>query len=132
MTTIFGSQKNQKPKLLASEIFRWVVLGKTPFTIALSKFLISKNYSVGIVVTGHGRKNNNFFFGQSFLMENQSWEDAGDETVLLKNNLNDVPIYVSWRKKNKVHGANYLSEKNNCDIVILDDAFQHRKIYRDL
>ena len=60
-------------------------------------------------------------------MENQSWEEAGDEAVLLKNNLKDVPVYVSWRKKNKAHAANYLSEKSGCDIVILDDAFQHRK-----
>ena len=128
----FWKPKKSRAKVISVGNLSLGGSGKTPFTIALSKFLISKNYSVGIVATGHGRNNNNFFFGQSFLMENQSWEEAGDETVLLKNNLNDVPIYVSWGKKNKVHGVNYLSEKNNCDIVILDDAFQHRKVYRDL
>ena len=128
----FWKAKKSKAKVISIGNLSLGGSGKTPFAIALSRFLVSKNYSVGIVTTGHGRNNNNFFFGQSFLMENQPWEEAGDEAVLLKNNLDKVPIYVSWRKKNKVHAANYLFEKNNCDIVILDDAFQHRKTYRDI
>ncbi len=128
----FWRAKKSKAKVISVGNLSLGGSGKTPFTIALSKFLVSKNYSVGIVTTGHGRNNNNFFFGKSFLMENQSWEEAGDEAVLLKNNLKDMPVYVSWRKKNKVHAVNYLSEKSGCDIVILDDAFQHRKIDRDI
>ena len=128
----FWKAKKSKAKVISVGNLSLGGSGKTPFTIALSRFLVSKNYSVGIVTTGHGRKNNNFFFGESFLMENQSWEEAGDEAVLLKNNLKDVPVYVSWRKRNKAHAANYLSEKSGCDIVILDDAFQHRKTDRDI
>ena len=128
----FWKAKKSKAKVISIGNLSLGGSGKTPFAIALSRFLVSKNYSVGIVTTGHGRNNNNFFFGQSFLMESQSWEEAGDEAVLLKNNLEKVPIYVSWRKKNKAHAANYLFEKNNCDIVIFDDAFQHRKADRDI
>ena len=128
----FWKAKKSKAKVISIGNLSLGGSGKTPFAIALSRFLVSKNYSVGIVTTGHGRNNNNFFFGQSFLMENQSWEEAGDEAVLLKNNLEKVPIYVSWRKKNRAHAANYLFEKKNCDIVIFDDAFQHRKADRDI
>ena len=128
----FWKAKKSKAKVVSIGNLSLGGSGKTPFAIALSRFLVSKNYSVGIVTTGHGRNNNNFLFGRSFLMENQSWEEAGDEAVLLKNNLKEVPVYVSWRKKNKVDAANYLYEKKGCDIVILDDAFQHRKADRDV
>lgn len=99
--------------------------GKTPFTIALSRFLTKQGYRVGVTVRGHGRKNEN----NSFFVENQGWEIAGDETILLQNNLNDVPIYVS---KNRFNAANFLYNEKNCEIIIMDDAFQHRKIHRDI
>jgi len=99
--------------------------GKTPFTIALSRLLAKQGYRVGVAVRGHGRKNEN----NSFFVENQGWETAGDETILLKNNLGDIPIYVS---KNRLVAANLLYSEKNCEIVVMDDAFQHRKIHRDI
>ena len=57
------------------------------------------------------------------------WRVAGDETVLLKNNLDNVPVYVS---KNKTKAAENLYEKEGCDVVLLDDGFQHRQLYRDI
>lgn len=99
--------------------------GKTPFTIALSNFLYKKGFSVGVITRGYGRKNSH----DSFLLDQQSWEDCGDETLVLKNNLDpSIPIYVS---KNKIFAAETLA-KMGCDIIILDDAFQHRKISRDI
>jgi tetraacyldisaccharide 4'-kinase len=99
--------------------------GKTPFTIALSNFLCGKGFSVGVITRGYGRKN----IHDSFLLDKQSWEDCGDETLVLKNNLDpSIPIYIS---KNKIFAAQTLS-KMGCDIIILDDAFQHRKISRDI
>ena len=99
--------------------------GKTPFTIALSNFLCENGFSVGVATRGYGRKNNH----DSFLLDKQSWKDCGDETLVLKNNLaSSVPIYVS---KNKIFAAQTLA-KMGCDIIVLDDAFQHRKISRDI
>jgi len=98
--------------------------GKTPFTIALSNFLAQRGKSVGVLTRGHGRKNNG-----SFLFNNHSVEEAGDETLVLKNNLSSsIPIYVS---KNKILGTQKLVLLG-CDTIVLDDAFQHRKIYRDI
>mgnify|MGYP000029085674 FL=1 len=98
--------------------------GKTPFTIALSNFLAQRGKSVGVLTRGYGRKS-----GGDFLLKNHSVEEAGDETIVLKNNLSkSIPIYVS---KNKILGANALASLG-CEIIILDDAFQHRKIYRDI
>ena len=98
--------------------------GKTPFVIALSNFLVQRGKSVGVLTTGHGRKNSD-----SFLFKNQSVERAGDETLVLKKNLSSsIPIYVS---KNKILGSKKLVSLG-CDTIVLDDAFQHRKIYRDI
>jgi len=99
--------------------------GKTPTTIAIANFLEKNGYSVGIVTRGHGREN----ISNSFLLKNQSWRECGDEVVLLKNNTSsNTRIFVSL---NKVYAAKQLS-KMGCNIVLLDDGFQHRRIDRDI
>ena len=99
--------------------------GKTPTTVAITNFLEKNGYSVGIVSRGHGRKN----ISNNFLLKNQNWRECGDEVVLLKNNTSsNTRIFVSL---NKVYAAKKLS-KMGCNIVILDDGFQHRKIDRDI
>lgn len=99
--------------------------GKTPFAIALSNFLNQRGLSVGVVTGGYGRKNSH----HNFLYNHHSWKDCGDETVVLTNNLSSsIPVYVS---KNKTLGAKELS-RLGCNVVILDDAFQHRKLARDI
>ena len=99
--------------------------GKTPTTIAIANFLQKKGFKVGIVTRGHGRKNES----KSFLLQNHHWTECGDEVILLKNNLSaGIPIYIS---RNKVFAARELS-KIGCNVILLDDGFQHRKIYRDI
>ena len=108
--------------------------GKTPFTIAIAKLLTQQGYKVGVSTRGHGRKNEK----SSFLMKDKNWfvkdfykhwRVAGDETVLLKNNLENIPVYVS---KDKTKAAESLYRQEGCDVVLLDDGFQHRKLYRDV
>ena len=99
--------------------------GKTPITISIANFLQKKGLKVGIVSRGYGRKKSS----NSFLVDNQHWTECGDEVVLLKNNLHtEIPVFVS---NNKVFAAKKLS-KMGCNIIILDDGFQHRKIHRDI
>ena len=47
----------------------------------------------------------------------------------MAHKLFNVPIVVD---ENRVRGGNYLINTFKPDIIILDDAFQHRKIYRDI
>ena len=99
--------------------------GKTPTTIAIANFLEKNGHSVGIVTRGHGREN----ISNNFLLKNQGWRECGDEVVLLKNNTSsNTRIFVSL---NKVYAAKQLS-KMGCNIVLLDDGFQHRRIDRDI
>ena len=63
------------------------------------------------------------------MLKNQSWRECGDEVVLLKNNTSsNIRIFVSL---NKVYAAKQLS-KMGCNVVLLDDGFQHRRIDRDV
>ena len=63
------------------------------------------------------------------MLKNQSWRECGDEVVLLKNNTSsNTRIFVSL---NKVYAAKQLS-KMGCNVVLLDDGFQHRRIDRDV
>ena len=126
--------KKTKPTIISIGNISLGGTGKTPLTIALVKLLKKQGYKVGVSTRGHGRKNER----ASFLMKDKNWfvkdfykhwRASGDEAVLLKNNLGSVPIYVS---KDKAGAAKYLHEKCGCDIVILDDGFQHRRVYRDI
>ena len=99
--------------------------GKTPTTIAIANFLERNGYTVGIVTRGHGREN----ISNSFLLKNQSWKECGDEVVILKNNTSsNTRIFVSL---DKIYAAKQLSNMG-CNIVLLDDGFQHRRIDRDI
>ena len=99
--------------------------GKTPTTIAIANFLERNGYTVGIVTRGHGREN----ISNSFLLKNQSWKECGDEVVILKNNTSsNTRIFVSL---DKIYAAKQLSNMG-CNIVLLDDGFQHRRIGRNI
>ena len=123
----FGVLKGEKvgAKVISIGNIAFGGTGKTPTTIAITNFLEKNGYSVGVVSRGHGRKN----ISNNFLLKNQNWRECGDEVVLLKNNTSsNTRIFVSL---NKVYAAKKLS-KMGCNIVILDDGFQHRKIDRDI
>ncbi|OIP41439.1 tetraacyldisaccharide 4'-kinase [Candidatus Desantisbacteria bacterium CG2_30_40_21] len=54
--------------------------------------------------------------------------DAGDEACLLSKNLPCVPILVG---KDRWTSGRYAIQKFDCDTLLLDDGFQHLKLYRD-
>ena len=63
------------------------------------------------------------------MLKNQSWKECGDEVVILKNNTSsNTRIFVSL---DKIYAAKQLSNMG-CNIVLLDDGFQHRRIGRDI
>ena len=102
--------------------------GKTPAIIFFANHLIKNGKKIGIVSRGYGRKNKD----TKILINadnNSSVEDYGDEPIFLSNALRNVPIAVG---KNKLNAALQLIEKNKVDVLLFDDGFQTRKIYRDL
>ena len=102
--------------------------GKTPVTIYLTSLLKQAGEKVGVLSRGYGRKSKGYILvsdGKNFLT---TVEKSGDEiyhTVLDCR----VPAAVS---ENRVKGAEKLISDTSVNVIVLDDAFQHRWIKRDV
>jgi tetraacyldisaccharide 4'-kinase len=102
--------------------------GKTPATIYITELLKKNGMNVGVLSRGYGRKSRGYVLvsdGRDILT---SVGKSGDEiyhTVLDCK----VPAAVS---ENRVLGAEKLIDETGVNTIVLDDAFQHRWIDRDL
>ncbi len=103
--------------------------GKTPFVIALSSFLESKGYKVGIITRGYRRKSK----GQIIVKDGKSIpaspQEAGDEPYLIAHKSGNTVVIAN---ADRVEAARCAIEKYHCTALIADDAFQHRYLARDL
>jgi tetraacyldisaccharide 4'-kinase len=102
--------------------------GKTPLVIYVTNVLKQMNYKVGVLSRGYGRKSHGYKLVSRGFDLLTKVEECGDEiyqTVLECK----VPAAVS---ENRVKGAKKLIQEINVDAIVLDDAFQHRWIERDL
>jgi tetraacyldisaccharide 4'-kinase len=103
--------------------------GKTPFTLFLAARLQARGLSVGVVSRGFGRASG----GAAALVSDGtgiklSPEWAGDEPVMMAKSFRG-PIVVA---KRRIDGVRLLGEIANPDVIVLDDAFQHRALARDV
>ena len=102
--------------------------GKTPLVIALGKYFLSSNYRVGIVSSGYGRENREDIIGSGVEIQKMKFEAIGDEALMMAESLPEAYFAVSVSKS---HAAKMLDDKFEPQIIIVDDGFQHRKLYRD-
>jgi tetraacyldisaccharide 4'-kinase len=96
--------------------------GKTPH-IEYLIHLLKHNYKVAVLSRGYKRKTIGYFFAS-----NESTADQiGDEPRQIKQKFkNEIDLAVS---ENRVIGVpNLLFDAPETDIILLDDAFQHRAI----
>ena len=106
--------------------------GKTPAVILIAKELIKKDLKVGILTRGYGRKSK-----KTIIICNDGHrtepglnvDETGDEPLLLYQKLLNIPIAIS---NNRYKSGKALLKIYSLDVIILDDGFQHRSIYRNL
>ena len=103
--------------------------GKTPLVEYITKYLQSRGMRVGIVSRGYGRKTTGTVIVTNGKTKPKLWQDVGDEPFMLAHNLNNVPIVVD---EQRYRGGMLLIKKFKPDIIVLDDGFQHRALYRNL
>lgn len=95
--------------------------GKTPQIEYLIR-LLKDSYKVGVLSRGYKRKTK----GYLLLNETHSAKDVGDEPLQFYKKFNNIKVAVD---ADRTHGIQQLLEGGNPpDIVLLDDAFQHRKV----
>jgi tetraacyldisaccharide 4'-kinase len=80
--------------------------GKTPFTIFVADYFLSSGRKPAIITRGYGR----------------------DEDRLLSEEVPDARVYVG---QDRVRSA-LKAVSDGCDIIVMDDGFQHRRLARDL
>lgn len=96
--------------------------GKTPMTAYLYE-LLSPSYKTAILSRGYGRK----MQGLIEAVAASSPESIGDEPFWYFNSLRARVVLAEKRKE----GLLYL-EKSDTELVLLDDAFQHRAVLCDI
>ena len=103
--------------------------GKTPVAIKTVELLQSAGCSVAVVSRGYKRKGSGHFVvsdGDSFIA---SPEDAGDEPHIIASSLTGVPVVVG---KDRYRAAEHAFSQFRPDVIVLDDAFQHRGLFRNV
>ncbi len=100
--------------------------GKTPFSEYLVRFFVSQGLRPAYLSRGYGRASQGYR-----LVDPQSDEAAeyGDEALQVARKFADLPVAVC---ESRAEGIARLQAEHRPDLIILDDAFQHRKVLRDV
>ncbi|MBS1645840.1 MAG: tetraacyldisaccharide 4'-kinase [Bacteroidetes bacterium] len=94
--------------------------GKTPHTEYLIR-LLEKEYSLAALSRGYKRHTSGFLEVSVDTLPTRS----GDEPLQIKQKFPNTMVAVD---ENRVKGIKKILEQKNVDIVLLDDAFQHRQL----
>jgi len=104
--------------------------GKTPMVDLLIRYVQHRGCRVAVVSRGYGGRYAGELGivsrGEGLLM---SAADAGDEPCLLARRNPTATVLVSAKRRSAIQ---YIETHDCADLVILDDAFQHRQVARDL
>ena len=105
--------------------------GKTPLTIEIAKGLMERNpdLKLGVLSRGYrGERAGRWLVsdGERILMDPM---ESGDEPNLIARRLPGVKVFVG---ADRVAVARKALARFDLDLLILDDAFQHRRIRRDV
>lgn len=102
--------------------------GKTPATISVINNLTKAGIKTGVLSRGYGRNSRGYQLVYDGKNEILPVDKCGDEMYLVVDECN-VPGAVSERR---VSGCKKFLKDVDLEAIILDDAFQHRWIHRDL
>lgn len=100
--------------------------GKTPHTEAVLNILLNskrwKERNIALLSRGYKRNTKGFFI----VPEDGSASNFGDEPLMIKKKIPSVTVAVD---RDRIEGCDKLSD---ADIIVLDDAFQYRKLKASL
>ncbi|MDZ7831187.1 MAG: tetraacyldisaccharide 4'-kinase [Desulfobacterales bacterium] len=104
--------------------------GKTPMTLYLTEILVQAGYSPAVISRGYKGKSEKtggvVSDGRNVLL---GPVDAGDEPFMMANQLRHVPFLVG---ADRYAMGKFAIARFSPDVIILDDAFQHRRLGRNM
>jgi tetraacyldisaccharide 4'-kinase len=103
--------------------------GKTPITMFFIENLGIKKNKITVISKGYRalKKRKSPFIACEGRGPCVSFEECGDEPFLISKKYPDITMVIASKKWQ----AAVLAQKNSPKCVIIDDAFQHRALYRD-
>ena len=87
--------------------------GKSPMVVWLCKFFLEKNMRPGLISRGYGK----------------GTHAGNDEFMEMSHRLPNIP---HLQHPNRAEAIQKLLQTEHVDLIILDDAFQHRQVERDI
>ena len=126
---IFSSIKIKNCKIISVGNISVGGTGKTPAVEFLAHKYTKQNKKVVILSRGYLRTSKGTVVASDGKNLLTTHTECGDEPYLLAKKLPGIPIVV---ESDRVKGCNYIINNFKPDYIILDDAFQHRRIKRDI
>jgi len=97
--------------------------GKTPFTEYIINIL-EKKYRVAMLSRGYRRKTKGFILAS----DSCSSDEIGDEACQIKKKFPKIIVAVDANRRRGISRLLELPEKDRPDVILLDDAMQHRYV----
>lgn len=98
--------------------------GKTPHTEYLVRLLQTNGYKVAVLSRGYKRQTKGFV-----LADNGSpATDIGDEPCQIKRKFHDAVVAVDADRREGIYNIMSCDATSDVDVILLDDAYQHRSI----
>ncbi|MCD7710370.1 MAG: tetraacyldisaccharide 4'-kinase [Porphyromonadaceae bacterium] len=95
--------------------------GKTPHVEYLIRMLSEASYRIAVLSRGYGRHTRGFHE----VKMTSTAREVGDEPLQIKHKFPDITVAVD---ANRRRGIRKLEAMRGIDIVLLDDAYQHRSV----
>ncbi len=105
--------------------------GKTPFVIHLAEMLKKRGMKPAVVSRGYRGANRSPYLVVGDGSSGRPLADpeaCGDEPYLIALRLPEVPVIVGHKR---IHPVRAAWEKFGCNVIVLDDGFQHLQLKRD-
>ena len=116
---ILKSKRFEKPVICVGNL-NLGGTGKTPHTEYLIR-LLKNDYRVATLSRGYGRRTKGFKLAET----SSTYNDLGDEPLLYFKKYPGIKVAVD---EDRVDGVTHLLGEQRVEVVLLDDAFQHRSI----
>lgn len=104
--------------------------GKTPCVILIARMLQKNGFKPAVISRGYGGKSINpvnvVSDGDKILLDS---ETAGDEPYLIAQELGNVPVITG---ADRIATGKAAIDQFGANVIICDDAMQHRQIFRDI
>jgi tetraacyldisaccharide 4'-kinase len=103
--------------------------GKTPTVMALARSLAAAGARPCILIRGYGGAGRGVRVVSDGRTVRSDWREVGDEAVLLAEALPGVPVLAGG---DRVAAGRLAIQRFHPDVILLDDGFQHRRIFREV